>query len=117
MSIDPTPYDHAVDLADGAEELEEGTVGQADGKATVVLGDELAGDIAAQGAPGMELVPLLGLGADALLAGQPALQVSLEHLGFQPALKQQAVDAQQLVAEVTVTLQRHLALALRDKVV
>ena len=50
----------------------------------------------------MELVLLLGLGADALLPGQPALEIRLDHLGFQVALNQQAVDAQQLVAEVAV---------------
>ena len=64
--------------------------------------DEVPGNIAAQGAPGVELVVLLGLGADALLPGQPALEVRLEHLGFQLALHQQVVDAQELVAEVAV---------------
>ena len=95
-------HDHPVHLADAAEELQEGAVGQAGGKAAVVLLNEEAGDIAAQGAPGMELVLLLGLGAVALLPGQPALEVRLEHLGFQLALQQQAVDAQQLVAKVAV---------------
>ena len=95
-------HDHAVDLAQAAEELQEGTVGQADGKAAVVLLDEDAGDIATQGAPGMKLVVSLGLGADALLSGQPALEIRLDHLGFQVALNQQAVDAQQLVAKVAI---------------
>jgi hypothetical protein len=31
----------------------------------------------------MELVLLLGSGADALLPGQPALEIRLEQLGFQ----------------------------------
>ena len=42
----------------------------------------------------MELVLLLGSGADALLPGQPALEIRLEQLGFQVTLNQQAVDAQ-----------------------
>ena len=50
----------------------------------------------------MELVLLLGSGADALLPGQPALEIRREQLGFQVTLNQQAVDAQQLVAKVTV---------------
>ena len=64
--------------------------------------NEDAGDIATQGAPGMKLVVSLGLGADALLSGQPALEIRLDHLGFQVALNQQAVDAQQLVAKVAI---------------
>ena len=50
----------------------------------------------------MELVLLLGSGADALLPGQPALEIRLEQLGFQVTLNQQAVDAQQLVTKVAV---------------
>jgi hypothetical protein len=50
----------------------------------------------------MDLVVLLGLGADAFLPGQPALKLHLNHLGFQTALHQQAVDAQQLVAKIAV---------------
>src|SRR5208337_5279996 len=71
-------------------------------KAAVILLDEDTGSIAAQGAPSVELVVLLGLGADALLLDQPALEVGFEHLGFQRALRQQAVDAHELVAEIAV---------------
>jgi hypothetical protein len=95
-------HDHAVHLADTAEELQEGTVGQADGKAAVVLLEQEAGEIAAQGTPGRELMVLRGLGADALLAGPPALELRLEQLGFQVTLNQQAVDAQPLVTKVAV---------------
>jgi len=48
------------------------------------------------------MVVLLGLGADALGPGPPAPELRLKHLGFQAALHQQAVDAQQLVAQLAV---------------
>ncbi len=93
---------HAVHLADSAEVLEQGAVGQAGGKATEVLRQEAAGEVAAQCAPAVELVVLLGFGADFFAAPEPAFEIGLQQLGFQAALDEQTVDAQELVAQIAV---------------
>jgi hypothetical protein len=50
----------------------------------------------------VELVVLLGAGADLFARGQPALEIGLEELGFQAAPNQELTDVQEVVAELTV---------------
>src|SRR5207244_5163288 len=58
--------DHFIELAQAAEMLKEGAVGQAGGEAAKVLLEIGAQNIAAQGAAGLELEVQLGFGRDVL---------------------------------------------------
>ena len=78
--------DHFIDLAQAAEMLKEGAVGQAGGEAAKVLFEIGAQNIAAQGAAGLELEVQLGFGRDFVLGKlvrrQPALQAKADELLF-----------------------------------
>jgi len=89
-------------LADAAEVLEQGAIGQAGSEATKVLLEQDSGEVAAQSAATVELPVLLSLGAGVLALGKPALQILLHQLGFQAAVAQQLSDAQELLAQEAV---------------
>src|SRR5438876_11504365 len=76
--------DHLIDLAQAAEMLKEGAVGQAGGEAAKVLFEIGAQNITAQGAAGLELEVQLGFGRDFVLGKlvrrQPALQAKADEL-------------------------------------
>jgi len=90
-----------IDLADQAEVLQERTVGQTGGEGAVIFFQEQPGEIAAQGPLAVQLVVLLGFGAD-FFACQPAVEIGLQELSFQAAEAEEAFDAQELIAQVAV---------------
>jgi len=96
----------AVQFGQAAEPLEQGTVGQAGGETAKAFAQEGAGEVAAQGPAGVDLVVALGFGGGRapgeLRALEPLLDTLLEELLFQAALDQQFVDALQLPAELLV---------------
>jgi len=89
-------------FTEAAEVLEQRAIGQAGGKAAIVLGHEGASDVAAQRASAVALAVLLGLGADLLVLAPPTLQIFFHQASFQAAGNQQGIDAQQLVAELAI---------------
>ena len=92
----------AVHFAQAAEVLQKRAVGQTGGKAAIVLPEQVAGEVAAQGAAAVELVVLLGAGADLFALGKPALEIALQEAGFQAAVNQELINEQELVAELAV---------------
>ena len=66
-------HTHPTDFTEATEVLQHRTIGQADGKATIVFRQQDASDVAAQSASGMALVILLRLGTDLLAPPQPPL--------------------------------------------
>ena len=92
----------AAQFVDAAEVLQQRTVGQSGGKDPILLAEQLAGEVAPQSAAAVALVVLLGAGADLAALSQPALEIGLKEAGFQAALKQELVNAQEVVAKLTV---------------
>ncbi|HYV27204.1 MAG TPA: hypothetical protein VFA77_06700, partial [Candidatus Eisenbacteria bacterium] len=87
-----------------AEMLDQGAVGQADGKAAKVFPDQSACDITAQGAAGMDLNLALGFGRDVLewAVSLPIFETLGNDLRFEPALEEQLIDPEKLLAQTLV---------------
>jgi hypothetical protein len=76
------------------------------GKATKIFFQQSTGDVAAQRLASVLLQSPLSLGGrnsfGRLAFGQPRLYNGLDELGFQPALHQQLVDAEELLAQLAI---------------
>ena len=95
-----------VQLAQAAEPLQEGAVGQPDGQFAVTQLQEGADDIAAEGAAGVvlkfELLPGRNVGSLGLLFGPPVVHAGGDELGFHAAGQQQGIDASELAFKLEV---------------
>ena len=93
---------HQVDPANATEVLEQRAVGQADGKAPVVLPEQSPSDIATQCALAVKLMVLLSWRTELFASAQPAAQVGFQELSFQTTFDEQCVDVQQLIAPLAI---------------
>src|SRR5207244_1120226 len=94
-------YD-AGDNAKTDKPLQERAVSQAGGEGAKVLVEQRAGDIATQGAAAVQLMVLLGFGADPVGLIHPDLEVRLDELAFQCAALELLNDAKQLLAQEAI---------------
>jgi len=93
-----------VQAAHATKGLQEGAVGQTDGKVSVRFAQKDARDIAAQGATGLFLKSQLRLGRRLAWGtlGSPPLQALLDELCFQTAVNQKLIDALKLPAQLVI---------------
>ncbi len=96
--LDPIDFGHP------AEMLDQGAVGQADGKAAKVFQEQSACDITAQGAAGMDLNLALRFGREVLewAVSLPVFETLGDELRFEPALQEQLIDTEKLLAQTLV---------------
>jgi len=93
-----------VQAAHSTKGLQEGAVGQTDGKIPVRFTQKDARDIAAQGATGLFLKSQLRLGRRLAWGtlSSPLLQTLLDELCFQTAVNQKLIDALKLLAQLVI---------------
>jgi hypothetical protein len=84
--------------------LQEGAVGQTDGKVPVGFAQKDARDIAAQGATGLFLKSQLRLGRRLAWGtlNSPLFKTLLDELGFQTAVNQKLIHALKLLAQLVI---------------
>jgi len=106
ITLERTLGRHAdsIDLTDPAEMLKEWTVGQTDSKTSEIFHEEGAHDIAAQSPTSMDLNLALSLGRDFLEFAPrlPLIKSRRDEVFFQPAVQEQLVHAQKLIAQASI---------------
>lgn len=95
-------HDHAVDLAQAAEVLQQRAVGQASGKGPEPFLEQMAGDIAAEGPTRVKLMVQLGFDRDDPAALLPLLDRLGDETLFDSRKAQQLVDALELLPSLPV---------------
>jgi hypothetical protein len=93
-------------LAQAAEPLQEGAIGQTDCQFAVTQLQENANNVAAESAAGVvlkfDLLPGSNVGIISLLFSQPVIYAQGDELGFHAAGEQQGIDALELALKLAV---------------